>query len=70
MGLLYKMAGAAGLLDLAEANSMPRILEELNGPLSRAQDVAALERRLAGSRLALPPGPGEASVTLVRNSIS
>jgi hypothetical protein len=70
MGLLYGLAGAVGLLDLAEDKSMPRILEELTGPLSRAQDVVAIQRRLAGSRTALPPGPGEASVTMVRNTLA
>jgi hypothetical protein len=69
MGLLYGLAGAAGLLDMAESKATPRLLEELTGPLSRAQDVAAIHRRLAGSRHAQPPAPGEASMTLLGNSI-
>jgi hypothetical protein len=69
MGLLYGLAGAVGLLDMAESKATPRVLEELTGPLSRAQDVAAIHRRLAGSRYALPPGPGEASMTLLGNTI-
>jgi hypothetical protein len=71
LGLLYQMAGAAGLLAMAEEGATPRILQDLSGPLSRAGDVAALERRLAGSypHLSLPPGPGEASMTLVRNQL-
>jgi hypothetical protein len=67
--LLYQLAGAAGLLAMAEDNSMPRILGELTGPLSRAADVAAIERRLAGSRVALPPVGNEASMTLLGNRI-
>jgi hypothetical protein len=70
MALVHTLAGVLGLLAMAEEGATPRVLGELTGPLSRAQDVAAIERRLAGSRVALPPGPGEASVTLVRNTIT
>lgn len=45
---------------MAEENVLPRILGELAGPLSRARDVAEIQRRLAVSPLGLPPGPGEA----------
>jgi hypothetical protein len=69
LGLLHQLAGAAGLLVMAEEGATPRVLGELAGPLSRADDVAAIQRRLAGSRLQLPPGPGEASMSLVRNTI-
>jgi len=54
---------------MAEENAMPRILEDLTGPLSRAGDVAAMQRRTAVSHLALPPGPGEASMMTVRNQL-
>jgi hypothetical protein len=70
LGLLYPLAGAAGLLAMAEEGATPRVLEELTGPMSRAEDVAALRRSLGGSRALLPPGPGEASVTVVRNTIT
>jgi hypothetical protein len=65
LGLLHRMAGAGGLLALAEENAMPRILRDLTGPLSRAGDVAAFGRRVADvyPHLELPPGPGEAIVS-------
>ena len=64
LGLLHRMAGAAGLLALAEENAMPRILQDLTGPMSRAGDVAAFHRRVADAypHLELPPGPGEGIV--------
>jgi len=65
LGLLHRMAGAAGLLRMAEEGAAPRVLQDLTGPLSRAQDVAAFHRRVADMypRLQLPPGPGEGSMT-------
>jgi hypothetical protein len=65
LGLLHRMAGAAGLLALAEEGAAPRILQDLTGPMSRAQDVAAFHRRVGDAfpRLELPAGPGEATVT-------
>jgi hypothetical protein len=69
LAVLHALAGSAGLLALAEEDALPRVLADLTGPLSRAEDVARIERRLAGSRLSLPPGPGEASATLVRNRL-
>jgi hypothetical protein len=67
LGLVHQIAGSLGLLVMAEEDILPRVLDELTGPLSRADEVALIERRLAGSRLALPPGPGEASMTLISN---
>jgi len=69
LGVVYALAGATGLLALAEENIMPRILEDLTGPLSRAQDVVTMQRRTAVSRLSLPPGPGEASMMTLRNQL-
>lgn len=65
LGLLHRMAGAAGLLALAEEGAAPRVLQDLTGPMSRARDVAAFHRRVADAypHLQLPPGPGEASLT-------
>ena len=69
LGVVHALAGATGLLAMAEENAMPRVLEDLTGPLSRAQDVAAMRRRTAGSHLALPPGPGEASMATLGNKL-
>ncbi len=69
LGVVHALAGATGLLAMAEENAMPRVLEDLTGPLSRAQDVAAMRRRTATSHLALPPGPGEASMTTLGNKL-
>ncbi len=65
LGLLHRMAGAAGLLALAEENAIPRVLADLTGPQSKAQDVAAFHHRVADAypHLSLPPDPGEASMT-------
>jgi hypothetical protein len=70
MALVHTLAGALGLLAMAEEGAAPRVLSEFTGPLSRAADVAAMERRLAGSRVALPPVGNEASVTLLGNKIA
>ena len=69
LGLVHALAGATGLLAMAEENTMPRILEDLTGPLSRAGDVVAFQRRTAVSHLALPPGPGEASMTTLGSKL-
>jgi hypothetical protein len=69
MALVHALAGSLGLLAMAEEGAAPRVLTEFTGPLSRAADVAAMERRLAGSRLALPPVGNEASMTLLGNSL-
>lgn len=69
MALVHALAGATGLLVMAEEGATPRVLEELTGPLSRSGEVAEIRRRLSGSRLGLPAGPGEATVTAVRNSL-
>ena len=69
LGLVHALAGATGLLAMAEENAMPRILEDLTGPLSRAGDVVAMQRRTAVSHLALPPGPGEASMATLGNKL-
>jgi hypothetical protein len=69
LGLVHHLAGACGLLAMAEEGATPRVLADLAGPLARSGDVAAVQRRIAGSRHALPPGPGEASMSTVRNSI-
>jgi hypothetical protein len=63
LGLLHRMAGATGLLAIAEEGAAPRVLEDLAGPMSRMQDVAELQRRLSGSPLGLPAVPGEARMT-------
>lgn len=69
LGLVHALAGAVGLLALAEEGATPRVLQELTGPLSRSGEVAEIRRRLSGSRLGLPAGPGEGTVTAVRNSL-
>ena len=69
LGLVHALAGATGLLAMAEENAMPRVLEDLTGPMSRAGDVVAFQRRAAVSHLALPPGPGEASMATLGNKL-
>ncbi len=63
--VVHALAGAMGLLVMAEENALPRVLQDLTGPLSRAGDVAEFHRRVGDAypHLALPPGPGEASMT-------
>jgi hypothetical protein len=69
LAVIHALAGSAGLRAMAEEDALPRVVADLAGPLTRAEDVAVIERRLAGSRLSLPPGPGEASATLIRNRL-
>ena len=69
LGLVHALAGATGLLAMAEENAMPRVLEDLTAPMSRAGDVVAFQRRAAVSHLALPPGPGEASMATLGNKL-
>jgi hypothetical protein len=69
LGVVHALAGAAGLLAMAEEGATAGVLQELTGPLSRAGDVVAMQRQIAGSRLSLPPAPGEASMMTVRNQL-
>ena len=69
LGVVYALAGSTGLLAQAEEGAMPRILQDLTGPLSRAEDVVTMQRRTVVSHLALPPGPGEASMATLGNKL-
>ena len=57
LGVVYALAGATGLLAMAEENVMPRVLEDLTGPMPprrRCRRDAAPQRRVAAGAAARP----------------
>ena len=45
------------------------MLQELTGPLSRSGEVAEIGRRLSASHVGVPPGPGDARMSVTRNNL-